>query len=45
MEIIKRIHEEEGIHLAFPSQSIYVDKSVPRPIDNIDDIPMGNKEQ
>ena len=44
IEIIKRIHEEEGIHLAFPSQSIYVDKSVPRPIDNIQDMPMDNKE-
>jgi len=44
IEIIKRIHEEEGIHLAFPSQSIYVDKSVPRPIDNVQDMPMDNKE-
>ena len=30
VEIISRIQEEEKIHLAFPSQSIYVDKSVPR---------------
>jgi len=44
IEIIKRIHEEEGIHLAFPSQSIYVDKSVPRPIDNLQDMPMDDKE-
>ena len=39
VEIISRIQEEEKIHLAFPSQSIYVDKSVPRPetdLDNID---------
>jgi small-conductance mechanosensitive channel len=31
-EIIKRINEEEGIDLAFPTQSIYVDKNVPKPI-------------
>ena len=30
-EIIKRIHEEESISLAFPTQSIYVDKDVPKP--------------
>ena len=30
-EIIKRIHEEESINLAFPTQSIYVDKDVPKP--------------
>jgi small-conductance mechanosensitive channel len=31
IEIIERIHEEENIHLAFPTQSIYVDKNVPKP--------------
>ncbi|MBT8343664.1 MAG: mechanosensitive ion channel family protein [Sulfurovum sp.] len=39
IEIISRIQEEEKIQLAFPTQSIYVDKSVPRPepeLDNID---------
>ena len=30
-EIIKRIQEEKGITLAFPTQSIYVDKNVPKP--------------
>ncbi len=41
IEIIKRIHEEESINLAFPTQSIYIDKSVPKPVENIDDIPIG----
>ncbi len=31
IEIIARIQEEEKIQLAFPTQSIYVDKNVPRP--------------
>ncbi len=31
IEIISRIQEEEKIQLAFPTQSIYVDKNVPRP--------------
>jgi small-conductance mechanosensitive channel len=31
IEIIERIQEEEKIHLAFPTQSIYVDKNVPSP--------------
>lgn len=30
-EIIARIHEEEDINLAFPTQSIYVDKDVRKP--------------
>jgi len=30
-EIIKRIHEEESINLAFPTQSIYMDKDVRKP--------------
>ena len=40
IEIITRIQEEDTIQLAFPSQSIYVDKNVPKPpvldIDNVD---------
>ncbi len=31
-EIISRIQAEEGISLAFPTQSIYVDKNVPKPL-------------
>jgi len=42
-EIIKRIHEEDSISLAFPTQSIYVDKDVPKPLQNIEDIPMGEE--
>jgi small-conductance mechanosensitive channel len=34
-EIIKRINEEESIELAFPTQSIYVDKNVPKPMPDI----------
>ena len=30
-EIIARLQEEEDINLAFPTQSIYVDKDVPKP--------------
>jgi len=30
-EIIKRVQEEDSITLAFPTQSIYVDKNVPKP--------------
>ncbi len=38
IEIISRIQAEEKIHLAFPTQSIYVDKNVPTPneLDQID---------
>jgi small-conductance mechanosensitive channel len=39
IELISRLQEEENIQLAFPTQSIYVDKNVPRPetdLDNID---------
>lgn len=38
IEIISRIQAEEKIHLAFPTQSIYVDKNVPKPneLDQID---------
>jgi small-conductance mechanosensitive channel len=31
MEILERIQKEDDITLAFPSQSIYMDKEVPRP--------------
>jgi len=37
-ELIARIQAEENIHLAFPTQSIYVDKSVPKPADNLDEV-------
>ncbi|TNF44826.1 MAG: mechanosensitive ion channel, partial [Epsilonproteobacteria bacterium] len=39
IEIIERIQQEENIQLAFPTQSIYMDKNVPKPemeLDNID---------
>jgi len=39
IEIISRIQAEEKIQLAFPTQSIYVDKNVPRPEFNHGDIP------
>ena len=42
-EIIKRIQEEENIHLAYPTQSIYVDKNVPKPKINAKDIPTGEE--
>ena len=32
MEIIERLHKEEDITLAFPTQSIYVDKDVRKPL-------------
>lgn len=38
-EIISRIQAEKGIHLAFPTQSVYVDKDVPKPMSNIGDTP------
>lgn len=31
MEIISRIHDEPDIHLAFPTQSVYLDKDVRKP--------------
>jgi len=43
LEIIKRIQEEEGISLAFPTQSIYVDKDVPMPLPEQQTIPMGEE--
>jgi small-conductance mechanosensitive channel len=39
IEIISRIQAEEKIQLAFPTQSIYVDKNVPRPEFNPGNIP------
>jgi len=36
MEIIERLQKEDDISLAFPSQSIYIDKSVPRAEEEID---------
>ena len=36
-EIIARIQAEEGIELAFPTQSIYMDKNVPKSAVNIED--------
>ncbi len=43
LEIIKRIQEEEGISLAFPTQSIYLDKDVPKPEPEQQTIPMGEE--
>jgi len=37
-EIISRIQAEEGISLAFPTQSIYVDKDVRKPEPNIEEM-------
>ncbi len=42
-EIIKRVQEEESITLAFPTQSIYVDKDVRKPVAKLEDIPMGEE--
>ena len=38
IEILKRIHEEESINLAFPTQSLYMDKPVPKPEILLDDV-------
>jgi small-conductance mechanosensitive channel len=38
MEIIERLQAEDDIHLAFPSQSIYIDKHVPPKQPNMDDV-------
>ena len=37
-EIIARIQAEDDISLAFPTQSIYIDKNVPKPNINIDEV-------
>ena len=42
-EIIKRVQEEESITLAFPTQSIYVDKDVRKPVPKPQDMPMGEE--
>ena len=42
-EIIARIQAEENIHLAFPTQSIYVDKDVRKPIPEIGEIAMAEE--
>jgi len=41
MEIIERLQKEDDIFLAFPTQSIYVDKNVPKPPRELDDLPTG----
>jgi small-conductance mechanosensitive channel len=42
-EIIRRLHEEESITLAYPTQSIYIDKDVRKPKLQTQDIPMGEE--
>jgi small-conductance mechanosensitive channel len=42
-EIIKRIHEEEGISLAYPTQSIYMDKGIPKSMPAPQEMPMGEE--
>ena len=37
-EIISRIQAEDDIHLAFPTQSIYMDKNVPKPTPDLDKV-------
>lgn len=39
-EIIARIQAEQDIYLAFPTQSIYVDKDVRKTVQNIEDLPV-----
>ncbi len=45
IEILKRIQEEESINLAFPTQSIYMDKPVPKHEILLDDVlpPKGSR--
>lgn len=38
IEIITRIQEEEGISLAYPTQSIYTDKTLPKAVPNMDEV-------
>ena len=40
LEIIERIQAEESVSLAFPTQSIYMDKDVRKPVAPIEDIPL-----
>jgi small-conductance mechanosensitive channel len=42
-EIIKRVQEEDSITLAFPTQSIYIDKDVRKPVPEPQDMPMGEE--
>ncbi len=44
MEIIERIQKEEDISLAFPTQSIYMDKDVRKPPLDPEEIVVSNKE-
>ncbi|WP_373030891.1 mechanosensitive ion channel domain-containing protein [Sulfurovum sp.] len=37
IELIARLQAEENIQLAFPTQSIYMDKNVPKPITQLDE--------
>jgi len=39
LEIIERIQAEESVFLAFPTQSIYMDKDVRKPPPSLEDIP------
>jgi len=39
LEIIERIQAEESVSLAFPTQSIYMDKDVRKPPPSVEDIP------
>lgn len=39
-EIIARVQAEESIHLAFPTQSIYMDKDVRKPVPNLEETPV-----
>ncbi|MDQ7086206.1 MAG: mechanosensitive ion channel [Sulfurovum sp.] len=43
-EIIRRINEEESIKLAFPSQSIYIDQSVPKPMPQEPKMPINEEK-
>ena len=40
-EIIRKLHEEDGITLAYPTQSVYIDKDVRKPKRQPQEIPMG----
>jgi small-conductance mechanosensitive channel len=42
-EIIHRIQKEKNIELAFPTQSIYMDKNVPKLPSEPEDLPMGEE--
>ncbi len=42
-EIISRLHQEESITMAYPTQSIYIDKDVRKPAPQPEPIPMGEE--